>query len=141
MNKVAYEYLNGVRWSSLKIMRLIAEKNELESCLLPAAIRYDKDRVQSSPEDPMGKIVSQVMEKEEDIKEAMLEKAQRIKEISETIGKLDRPEEKTVLTLYFIERKRIKDIADMMDYSTDGVYGIRRKACDNIVRFIPQNQK
>ena len=138
MNRVAYEYLNGVRWSSLKIMRLIAEKNELESCLLPAAIRYDKDRVQSSPEDPMGKIVSQVMEKEEEIKEAMLEKAQRIKEISETIGKLDRPEEKTVLTLYFIERKRIKDIADMMDYSTDGVYGIRRKACDNIVKFIPQ---
>ena len=141
MNKAAYEYLNGVRWSSLKIMRLIAEKNELESCLLPAAIRYDKDRVQSSPEDPMGKIVSQVMEKEGEIKEAMLEKAQRIKEISETIGKLDRPEEKTVLTLYFIERKRIKDIADMMDYSTDGVYGIRRKACDNIVKFIPQNQK
>ncbi len=137
MNRIAYEYLNGIRWVSLKILRLTARKNELESCLLPAAIRYDRDKVQTSPEDPMSKILSKVAELEEEIYKANLEKASKIVEISRVIGKLDRPEEKTVLTLYFIERKSIKDIAKMMDYSVDGVYGIRRKAYNNIEKFIP----
>lgn len=138
MNKQAYNYLNSLRWIDLKLLRLNARKKELESCLLPAAIRYDKDKVQTSPEDPMSKICAEISEIDNEIYCISVCKADKIRELSNTIHNLERPEERTVLTLYFIEHIKIKEIAKRMNYTENGIYGIRRKACNNIVKYLPK---
>ena len=60
MNKQAYEFLNSARVLHWQWLRLKAKHDELQSCLLPAAIRYDKDKVQTSPEDAMSKIMAEI---------------------------------------------------------------------------------
>lgn len=51
-----YNYLLRVREQEWTIWRLTLQHDELQSCLLPAAIRYDKDVVQTSPEDKLSAI-------------------------------------------------------------------------------------
>ena len=62
MNKQAYDFLNSARVLHWQWLRLKAKHDELESCLLPAAIRYDKDKVQTSPDDTMSKIMAKAID-------------------------------------------------------------------------------
>ena len=45
------DMLYSVRTIDRTIWRLQLRRDELQSCLLPGAVRYDADRVQSSPQD------------------------------------------------------------------------------------------
>ena len=78
MNKQTYNYLNSVRVLHWRWLRLKARHDELESCLLPAAIRYDKDKVQTSPDDTISKIVAEIAELESQMNAVLLAKAERI---------------------------------------------------------------
>ena len=90
MNKQAYEFLNSARVLHWQWLRLKSKHDELESCLLPAAIRYDKDKVQSSPEDAISKIVAELNLLERRMAEVQYQKAKRIEEIdSAYLNKLD----------------------------------------------------
>ena len=104
MNRQAYIFLNSARVLHWEWLRLKAKHDELESCLLPAAIRYDKDKVQSSPEDPMSKVVAEVMELEKEMKLIQLKKSQRIAEIDKQISYLASDEQRTALTMRYINR-------------------------------------
>ena len=66
MNRQAYEFLNSVRVLHLQWLRLKAKHDALESCLLPGAIRYDKDKVQTSPDDTMSKVISEIADLEKE---------------------------------------------------------------------------
>lgn len=122
MNKQAYNYLNSVRVLHWQWLRLKAKHDELETCLLPAAIRYDKDKVQSSPEDAMSKIVAEIAELEKRMAEVQRKKSQRIEEIAKAINSLESDEERTALTMRYINRKSVFDIAEAMGYSEKRIY-------------------
>lgn len=122
MNRQAYIFLNSARVLHWEWLRLKAKHDELESCLLPAAIRYDKDKVQSSPEDPMSKIVAEVMELEKEMKRVQLNKSRQIAKIDNAISQLESDEERTALTMRYINRKAVKEIAEEMGYSEARIY-------------------
>jgi DNA-directed RNA polymerase specialized sigma24 family protein len=122
MNKQIYNYLNSVRVLHWRWLRLKARHDELESCLLPAAIRYDKDKVQTSPEDQMSKIMAEISELETQMKAILLAKAERIEDINNTIHSLDSDEERTALTMRFINRIPVSQIADAMGYAEPTIY-------------------
>lgn len=122
MNNQTYNYLNSVRVLHWRWLRLKARKDELESCLLPAAIRYDKDKVQSSPEDPMSKICAEISELETLMNNVLITKAKRIDELTEMIHSLESDEERTALTMRYINRVPVTDIAEAMGYSTRRIY-------------------
>ena len=122
MNKQAYEFLNSARVLHWQWLRLKAKHDELESCLLPAAIRYDKDKVQSSPEDAMSKIVAEISELEQKMNEVQYAKSKQIERIERAINSLDSEEERTALTLRFINRKPVSFIAGAMGYSERRIY-------------------
>jgi len=122
MNKQAYNYLNSVRVLHWEWLRLKAKHDELETCLLPSAIRYDKDKVQTSPEDPMAKIVSEIADLERRMGEIQYAKSVRIHEISRVINALESKEERTALTMRYINRKSVTDIAEAMGYSERRIY-------------------
>lgn len=122
MNRQAYIFLNSARVLHWEWLRLKAKHDELESCLLPAAIRYDKDKVQSSPEDPMSKIVAEVMELEKEMKRVQLNKSRQIAKIDKAISSLESAEERTALSMRYINRVSVAKIAKDMGYSEKRVY-------------------
>ena len=122
MNRQAYIFLNSARVLQWEWLRLKAKHDELESCLLPAAIRYDKDKVQSSPEDAMSKIVAEVAELEKEMNRVQQRKANQIAKIDKAISALPSDEERTALTMRYINRISVTDIAEAMGYSVKRVY-------------------
>ena len=122
MNRQAYIFLNSARVLHWEWLRLKAKHDELESCLLPAAIRYDKDKVQTSPEDPMAKIVAEINELEVEMNKIQLKKSRQIAKIDKAISTLGSDEERTALTMRYINRIPVTDIAEAMGYSIKRIY-------------------
>lgn len=136
MNRQAYEFLNSARVLHWQWLRLKAKHDELESCLLPAAIRYDKDKVQSSPEDPMSKIVAEVMELEKQMKEIQLQKSKQITRIDKAISSLESDEERTALTMRYVNRIPVTDIAEAMGYAEPTIYKFMNQGGEQIAKSI-----
>lgn len=133
MNREVYGYLNSARVLFFQVLRLKAKHDELESCLLPAAIRYDRDKVQTSPDDSMSKTVAEVMELEDRMKELQYLRAERIKDIDRAINSLSSDEERTVLSMRFINRVPVSDIAESMGYAEPTIYKFLKRGGEHIM--------
>lgn len=136
MNRQAYEFLNSARVLHWQWLRLKAKHDELESCLLPGAIRYDKDKVQASPEDPMCKIVTEVMELEKEMKRIQLSKARQIAKIDQAISSLESDEQRTALTMRYVNRIPVTDIAEAMGYAEPTIYKLMNQGGEVIAKSI-----
>lgn len=141
MNKQAYELLNSVRVLHWRWLRLKAKHDELESCLLPAAIRYDKDKVQSSPEDQISRIVAEINKLEEKMNQVRLAKAEQIDKIDAAISTLESDEQRTALTMRYINRLSVRDIAEAMGYSERRVYQFMDQGGAQIVKGLERLQE
>lgn len=136
MNKQAYEFLNSARVLHWRWLRLKAKRDELEACLLPAAIRYDKDKVRTSPDDQMSKIVAEINALETEMAEVQLLKTQQIEKIELAVNSLESDEERTALTMRYINRRPIAEIADDMGYSEPTIYRFMRQGGTNLLHLI-----
>lgn len=130
--KETYEYLNQIRALDLSIRRLTLWHDELESCLLPGAVRYDKDVVQTSPEDKFSEIAAKVVDLEKEIRQLQLEKRRMIYTVGMAIEQLDDEAEKTVLSAFYVGRIPMIDIAEIVHYSLRRTYDIRRNAIGHL---------
>lgn len=136
MNKQAYEFLNSARVLHWQWLRLKAKHDELESCLLPAAIRYDKDKVQTSQDDQMSKIIAELQVLESKMAGVQQAKALRIEEIDKAINNLKSDEERTALTMRFINRIPVSEIALAMGYAEPTIYKFMNQGGEQILKSI-----
>ena len=120
-----YDFLLGPRRIADAIWRKDLRRRELRSCLLPSGIAYDKDPVQTSPEDSMARIMAEVDELDQQIDTLRRSMAMEILRISRVIDQMDDPREATVLDAYYLGRKSMQEIADHLHYSTRHVYRLR----------------
>ena len=120
-----YDFLLGPRRISDAIWRKDLRRPELRSCLLPSGISYDKDPVQTSPEDSMARIMAEVDELDQQIDILRRSMAMEILRISRVIDQMDDPREITILDAYYLGRKSMQEIADHLHYSTRHVYRLR----------------
>lgn len=127
-----HKFLNSIKWLDIEIARKQLQHDGLESCLLPKAITYDKDTVQTSPADPMLAIASQVVDLEKQIRQLKAAKAERIVEVNSAIATLDDDAEQLVLLGFYVGRIRALEISEMTHYSISGVYKVRRKAVEHL---------
>ena len=134
MNKQAYEFLNSARVLHWRWLRLKAKHDELESCLLPAGIRYDKDKVQTSPEDTISKIVAEISELEKKMNEVQVAKRERIEEIDRALHELPSEEARTALTMRFINRIPVTEIASQMGYAEPTIYKFMNQGAEHIIQ-------
>lgn len=126
-----YEYLQRPRKLELSIMRLSLQHDELQTCLLPAAIRYDKDVVQTSPEDKLSEVAAAVLDLEKKIQRLRSQKARLLLEINAAIDKLD-DKDAVILTAYYVKRMTMSDVADIIDKSLQHTYRLRKKAVQHL---------
>lgn len=126
-----YEYLQRPRKLELSIMRLSLQHDELQACLLPAAIRYDKDVVQTSPDDKLSEVAAAVLDLEKKIQRLRSQKARLLLEINAAIDKLD-DKDAVILTAYYVKRMTMSDVADIIDKSLQHTYRLRKKAVQHL---------
>lgn len=134
--KETYNYLLQVRILESKIQNCILQHDTLRSCLLPAGIRYDTDRVISSLSDQMSEITTKVIDLEHQILRLKHEKQMVIVTVTKSIYRLTSDNEKTVLLSYYIGRKTVEQIAEEMETSVRNVYYLKRKAISHISSII-----
>lgn len=133
MNKLAYDFLNSARVLHWQYLRLKAKHDELETCLLPAAIRYDKDKVQTSPDDQMSKICAEIHELELEMARVQRKKFIQIEKIEKAVNALA-DEERTALTMRYINRVSVSVIAEAMGYSEQRIYQFMDKGGAQIAK-------
>ena len=121
-----YEFLLQIRCKEIIIRRKEMQRDELRDCLLPGAIRCDRDRVQSTPTDKMVDVIARVDELDQEIERLRREKASLVIEISDAIEKLDNDKEKAVLTAFYIARAPMTEVADAINYSVRRAYHFRK---------------
>lgn len=108
----------------IRVKQLAIE--ELKASLLPAAIRYDTDKVQVSPEDRVSEVMAKVDELERQVDKLIAEKAAAIETLEEMFEEMPEPDAE-VMTRYCIRCQSVRRIAREMHYSRDGIYrAIRR---------------
>ena len=132
-------YLMSVRSFELTIWRLSLQRDELQSCLLPAGIRYDKDVVQTSPEDKLSAIAGAVIELDQRIQELKQQKARLIMRITASIDRLPDSRERTILVAFYIGRKSVREISEIIAYSESHTYQLRRQGVRHLAEILTED--
>lgn len=127
-----YDFLMQIRRKEIIIRRKEMQRDELRACLLPGAVRYDRDKVQSTPTDKMSDVMARVDELDREIERLKLEKAQAIIEISDVIEKLDNDKEKAVLTAFYIKAASMEAVAGIVCYSVRHTYLLRKQGVEHL---------
>lgn len=122
-----YDFLMQIRRKEIIIRRKETQRDELRACLLPGAIRYDREKAQSAPTDKMADVIARVDELGREIEQLRSEKASLVIVISDAIEKLEDDNEKTVLTEFYIARAPMTQAADAINYSVRRAYDFRKR--------------
>lgn len=122
-----YEILNAPRRTKRNIAVKKVEMEKLRVMMLPGAIRYDTDSVQSSPKDPM-----LVFAEKMDVLNTQLRALeglymQQYEEVEHLISKLD-DKYKGVLTLKYLGNCKPEEIANELSYAESYVYKLKKEA-------------
>ena len=128
------EFLLQVRELERTIWRLTLRRDELQSRLLPGAVRYDLDRVQTSPEDRFGAVAAAVADLDRKLQDLRVRKADLVIEVSEAIDELTDDREKTILTAYYVGRLPMTEIADRIGYSLQHTYRLRKAGVSHLAK-------
>ena len=136
--KETYNFLTSVRRLEINIQKMIIRHDELQTCLLPGAIRYDGDRVQTSPDDKMSKIAAEVVDLEAEIRATKIQKAEQIRKIEAAISTLEDEDEQMVLLAFYGRRIPMARVAELIHQSPRSAYYIRRRGVKHLAEKFSQ---
>lgn len=136
-----HEYMRQVRQIELRIRRITLQIEELESCLLPQGIRYDRDKVQTSPEDVLPKIAGKIQELEKQRTQLARERALLLLEIQDALDQLESEPERIVLEAYYLSRMSMREISEMIGYSIRQAYRLRTAGLQKLAHIANLNMR
>ena len=136
MKDEVYEFLTMPKKTKLQIRSKQMQIEDLRLQMLPGSVRYDKDIVQSSPEDPMMKFIVRVDELERAIEGLKQRYVDEQKMISEAIEMLEDEREQVVLIGRYVSGDSYDEIAAELFLSVDRVFQIHRSAVDKMVDIV-----
>ncbi len=138
-----YEWLNRPTKLTYDIKAKIRLAEEIRSGLLPTAIRYDKDKIMTSygtNADPMTEILARVEAIQKEIAELQLQRAIAMIELEEVFSKLDK-DERTVMSRYYLSRKKIEEIHREVPCSTRWAYKLRERGIEDVKNLLNCSQE
>lgn len=124
-------YLNQIR----KIEKLLKNKrDELEALRYKAsgagAIRYDKDHVQTSPQDYMTMAIADIVEIEKQIKEDELSVEEQKGQAYAIVRQMTQPEQRALIEWFYLNGISMCETADKMNMSERTAYYLRDDALE-----------
>lgn len=139
----AKEYLLQIKEQGNDILNQEEYIQRLRDSLGVAGIRYDKERVQSSPEpepDKFARIFGQIFEEEEKLQQMKDNLALTRVEIINQIHQLAEEKHQKVLYIVYVDGKNLKKAAQAMCFSYDYVKEIHIAALQAFEqKFLPQS--
>ena len=108
----AFVFLGQVRGFDNKIKRLERTIESLRYNLTPGAIRYDKDRVDTSPQDQMTELFAKIDQYERELQVEYAKRAEVVLKVDDALNRMSDTKERIVLKEYYIGKINLRDIAD-----------------------------
>lgn len=124
----AKEYLGQIGLLDARIKNLLQEKEVIRNSLIPGGAAY-REQVQNSPDfDPYGTWICRMEAKEEEINRDVDLLVDLRLEVTRRINGLQDERHVQILYLRYIKLKRLRDIAEEMDYSYQYVRSMHSEA-------------
>lgn len=137
MTDKLYERLTEAKQIKECIQEQNARKEALLYGLLPSGIAYDKDKVQTSPEDTLSRTMATVSEIDDYIRNVLDPKYQKaVDNVMELLNNITCTNYKCIMIKWYIGCKRASQIAYEMNYTEDGVYKIHRRMCKILEEYV-----
>lgn len=132
----AEKFLLDIRNMDKEIDNLICKIDYLRYKASGAgAIRYDKDRVQTSPEDMVCEAITEVIEQEQKLS-AYIRKIQRRREYTKQVIELWNNNNAQYIDIYYLNHGSIFDVSSRIGCSNRQAYRIRDNALEQFARYI-----
>lgn len=107
----------------------------LKSSLLPSGIRYDLDKIQTTPEDHFSEVMAEVASLEQEIEELQRKLQASLLELGDALEKLDDETEKTVLVEFYIGGITLPEISAHIGYSLAQTKRIKARGLQKMARM------
>ena len=127
MTEAVYKLLTKPRKIRGQIKKAEAEMEGLKLSMLPGAIRYDKDKVQSSPQDSMAQYAVRLDELERKIEDLQTEYLNAQDEVVAVANELTSPGD-VIITLRFISGWDFQSIAKEISMSERQMFRYYKQA-------------
>lgn len=123
------KFFKMVRAERADIETLQLRIKELELSLLPRGIRYDRDKIQTSPSDQMIEVASKIDELERKMQAKLVKLNGDMVKAVTIVQAMPTPEYRQLITLRYLTGSRTswEQIAEIMGYSVDHVRGYIHK--------------
>ena len=122
-----HDKLTAPRRTKRKIAVTKAQMERLRVMMLPGAIRYDKENVQTSPQDPMLVFAEKMDELTSNAKQLETLYMQQYQEVETMADTLD-DAHRDVIKLRYLAEYKPTEIAIELNYSESTVYKLKREA-------------
>ena len=122
-----HDKLTAPRRTKRKIAVTKAQMERLRVMMLPGAIRYDKENVQTSPQDPMLVFAEKMDELTSNAKRLETLYMQQYQEVETMADALD-DAHRDVIKLRYLAEYKPTEIAIELNYSESTVYKLKREA-------------
>ena len=124
------KFFKTVRAERADIETLQLRIQELQMSLLPRGIRYDTDKVQTSPSDQMLEVAAKLDALERKMQAKLVKLNNDMVKAMTIVQAMPTPEYRQLLTLRYLTGSRTswEQIAEVMGYSVDHVRGYLHKA-------------
>lgn len=110
-----------------KIKRIEYQIETLRTNLEPNAVRYDLDKVITSPKDIMAETFEKIDELETELKETRAERRRLQERMADLFSELEESPEKTILFGYDLQGMTMEQIATDLNYNVKHCYKLRDK--------------
>lgn len=137
VKRTMLKFFKSVRDERADIQTLQLRIAELEMSLLPRGIRYDTDKVQTSPSDQMLEVAAKLDALERKMQAKLVKLNKDMVKAMTIVQAMPTPEYRQLLTLrYLTGRMSWEQIAEVMGYSVDHVRGYLHKCAIDEARKV-----
>ena len=136
MTDKVYQLLYTPRQIDQQIGQINAKIRSLRDSLMLSGVRYDTDRVQSSPSDRMSAVIAEIDALEHKRDELIDSRIHAVDAIEKAVNGLEDDGEKTVLYMQYIGCESMDEIAEEMHYSRRSAYRLRAQALRSLDRQV-----
>jgi len=131
-----YTLLSGYQREKATIASLNLKIEELETSLLPDAIRYDIDRIQTSPKDTLSETMCEIMELIREKEEAINRAEEALRVVTKTIELVSDEKIQSMLINRWIGCEGWVETSKKMRWSLRWCYKLNKKAMSELEKKI-----
>ena len=141
MTDEVYKLLTAPRKTKYRIEQIKSKIIALRYTLMPSAIRYDREKVQTSPIDALPDRMAQISELEDKLMEMNQIYQIEINDIIKACNEMGKEPEKTILMMQYVGGLSVITIAGRLNYSVSYTYKLRSSGYDLLNKTIVKGRK